>query len=173
LAYCDNTLLTGTGSDNAFYFGFRPRDDQSASLGYETRTLFEILDGLGAYQATGSFPNVNDNTEHISRTTDYLATRFPNGTTAIVRHYKNHRETWAGGFSRNAEEDAKALKANPLPTDEIELTDFKVNGHSIDYKGRLTMAFRLDKDKELIAFDGQNCKAVTIDGKNTGFRKLL
>jgi len=169
LAYCDNTLLTGTGSDNAFYFGFRPRDDQSASLGYETRTLFEILDGLGAYQATGSFPNVNDNTEHISRTTDYLATRFPNGTTAIVRHYKNHRETWAGGFSRNAEEDAKALKANPLPTDEIELTDFKVNGHSIDYKGRLTMAFRLDKDKELIAFDGQNCKAVTIDGKEHRF----
>jgi len=31
-----------------------------------------------------------------------------------------------GGFLRaNAEEDAKALKANPLPTDEIELTDFK------------------------------------------------
>ncbi|MCK0148088.1 hypothetical protein MWU78_20750 [Arenibacter sp. F26102] len=164
LAYCDNTLLTGTGNDNAFYFGFRPRDDQSASLGYETRTLFEILDGLGAYEATGSFANVNDNTEHISRTTDYLATRFPNGATAIVRHYKNHRETWVGGFSRNAVEDAKALEANPLPTDEIELTDFKVNGHSVNYKGRLTMAFRLNKDKELIAFDGQNCKAVTIDG---------
>jgi len=169
LAYCDNTLLTGTGNNKAYYFGFRPRDDQSASLGYETRTLFEILDGLGAYAGTGTFPNTNDNTEHISRTTDYLATHFPNGTNVIVRHYKNHRETWAGGFSRNPEEDAKALEANPMPTDEIELSGFKINGHSIDYQGRLTMAFRLDKDKELIAFDGQNCKAVTIDGKEHRF----
>ena len=169
LAFCDNNLLTGTGNNNAFYFGFRPRDDQSASLGYETRTLFEILDGLGAYQPTGTFSNANDNTEHISRTTDYLATRFPNGTSAIVRHYNNHRETWVGGFSRNAEEDAKTLETNPLPTDEIELTDFKVNGHSIDYNGRLSMAFRLNEDKELIAFDGQNCKSVNIDGKEYRF----
>lgn len=165
LAYCDNTLLTGTGNNNAFYFGFRPRDDQSASLGYETRTLFEILDGLGAYPSTGTFSNTNDNTEHISRTTDYLATRFPNGTTTIVRHYKNHKETWAGGFSRNTEEDAKALKANPLPSDEIKLSDFKVNGHIVDFQGRLTMAFRVNDNKELLAFEGQECNAVTVDGK--------
>ena len=47
LAYCNNNLLVGTGKGNAFYFGLRPRDDQSASLGYETRTLFEILDQEG------------------------------------------------------------------------------------------------------------------------------
>lgn len=165
LAYCDNSLLTGTGNNNAYYFGFRPRDDQSASLGYETRTLFEILDGLGAYSATGKFPNVNDNTEHISRTSEYLTTRFPNGTTAIVRHYRNHKETWAGGFSRNIEEDAKALEANPLPSDEIELSGFKVNGHEVDFQGRLTMAFRVNENKELLAFEGEECNAVTIDGQ--------
>jgi len=168
-AYCDNTLLTGSGNNNAYYFGFRPRDDQSASLGYETRTLFEILDGLGAYSATRKFPDANDNTEHISRTSDYLATRFPNGTTTIVRHYKNHKETWAGGFSRNAEEDAEALAANPMPSDDIELSDFKVNRHEVDFQGRLSMAFRLNEKNELIAFDGEQCTGINIDGKQYRF----
>lgn len=173
LAYCDNDLLIGTGNNQAYYFGFRPRDDQSASLGYETRTLFEILDGLNAYPATGKFPHANDNTEHISRSTDYLATRFPNGTTTIVRHYKNHKETWDGGFSRNEEQDAEALKANPLPSDRIELLDFKVNGHAVDYQGRLSMAFRVNDTKELIAFDGEQCASITIDGLKYQFSPTL
>ena len=163
LAYCDNQLI-GAGKDGAYYFGFRPRDDQSASLGYETRTLFEVLDKLGAYPSTNHFPGVNDNTEHISRTTDYLATRFPNGTTAIVRHYKNHRESWPGGFSRNKEEDAKVLEENPLPPADINIKDFKVNGHEIDFKGRLNMAFRTDDKNQLVAFEGQECSQVTVDG---------
>ncbi|PKA97852.1 hypothetical protein B0O79_1529 [Flavobacteriaceae bacterium MAR_2009_75] len=165
LSYCDNTLLVGTGNDDAYYFGFRPRDDQSSSLGYETRTLFELLDGLGAYSSTGTFPMVNDNTEHISRTTDYLATRFPNGATVIVRHYNKHRETWAGGFSRDNEEDKEALEQNPLPSADLQLSNFKVNGHEVDFQGRLTMGFRFNEEKELIAFQGQQCNSVTIDGK--------
>jgi hypothetical protein len=169
LAYCDNTLLTGTGYNNAYYFGFRPRDDQSASLGYETRTLFEILDGLGAYPSTGTFDKINDNTEHISRTTDYLATNFPNGATVVVRHYKNHRETWVGGFSRNEEEDKKALELNPLPSADLNLSNFKVNGHEVNFQGRLTMAFRVSKSMELLAFEGQECNAVTINGKTYKF----
>ncbi|WP_211341829.1 hypothetical protein [Ulvibacterium marinum] len=169
LAFCDNNLLIGAGKENAYYFGFRPRDDQSASLGYETRTLFEILDKLGAYPSTGIFPNTNDNTEHLSRTTDYLATRFPNGTNVIVRHYKNHKESWPGGFSRNEEEDKRHLEKNPLPPDDINLKDFKVNGHEVDYKGRLTMAFRLNRDNELIAFEGQQTSSINIDGKEYRF----
>lgn len=165
LAFCDNNLLVGTNFNNAYYFGFRPRDDQSASLGYETRTLFEILDKIGAYSSTGSFIDVNDNTEHISRTTDYLATRFPNNTTVLVRHYRNHRENWPGGFSRNTEEDKRFLAQNPLPTDSINITEFKVNGHNITYKGSLSMAFRMDDNNELIAFDGENCNQVDIDGR--------
>jgi hypothetical protein len=165
LAYCENDLLVGTGKGNAFFFGFRPRDDQSASLGYETRTLFEILDHVGAYKATGTFADINDNTEHLSRTTDYLVTRFPNDATIVVRHYKSHKETWAGGFSRNQEEDDAVLKANPLPSDLISLENFKVNGHEVSYNGKLTMAFRTNEKQELIAFEGQNCSQIEIDGK--------
>ncbi len=165
LAYCDNDLLVGTGHGSAYYFGFRPRDDQSASLGYETRTLFEILDHAGAYEATGTFQGMNDNTEHVSRTTDYLSTRFPNGATVVVRHYRNHKETWPGGFSRNPEEDKKVLEANPLPSDEISLDGFMVNGHEVTFNGALTMAFRVNERNELIAFEGQNCSQVEIDGR--------
>lgn len=164
LAFCDNNLLVGTGKGNAWYFGFRPRDDQSASLGYETRTLFEILNRVGAYKPTGAFPNVNDNTEYVSRTSDFLSTRFPNGATIIVKHYRNHRETWEGGFSRNKDKDAKALAENPLPSADLNLKNFKVNGHDLTYNGRLTMAFRLNKEKELIAFEGQNCTQFSVDG---------
>ena len=168
LAHCDNQLI-GAGKDGAYYFGFRPRDDQSGSLGYETRTLFEVLDRLGAYPSTGTFENTNDNPEHISRTSDYLATSFPNGTTAIVRHYKNHRETWPGGFSRNKEEDAMILKKNPLPPADIDIQDFKVNGHNLDFKGYLNMAFRTDDKNQLTAFEGRNCNQITIDGMTYKF----
>ena len=168
LAICDGQLI-GTGKGRAYYFGFRPRDDQSASLGYETRTLFEILDKLGAYPSTGTFPGTNDNTEHISRTSEYLATRFPNGATSIVKHYKNHRESWDGGFSRDAEQDQKVLSLNPLPPAEIDINNFMVNGHIISYKGRLNMAFRMNEKNELIAFEGQNCKQIEIDGKKYQF----
>jgi hypothetical protein len=87
----------------------------------------------------------------------------------VVRHYRNHRETWAGGFSRNEEEDAKALAANPLPAADINLAKFKVNGHEVTYQGRLTMAFRMNADKELIAFEGQDCNQCIIDGKTFRF----
>jgi len=154
-----------SGKGSVCYLGFRPRDDQSASLGYETRTLFEILNAVGAYPATGKFADANDNTEYVSRNSDYFTTRFPNGTTIVVRHYRTHRENWSGGFSRNDEEDKKFLAVNPMPTDEVNLNGFKVNGHVLDFKGNLSVAFRLNDRKELMAFDGYQCKEVKIDGK--------
>ena len=39
---------------SATFLGFRPRDDQSASLGAEVRTWFEILLALGAYPGSGA-----------------------------------------------------------------------------------------------------------------------
>jgi len=154
---------TGKG---AFYFmGFRPRDDQSESLGYETGTMFSILAQVGAYPQTGKFKEVNDNTEYISRTTDYFTTRFPNGTTVIVRHYKTHRENWLDGFSRNDSIDAVALGENPLPSNQILLQDFKVNGHEISFTGALITAINTDASGQLIAFEGHDCKQVKVDGK--------
>ncbi len=157
------------GKGSVCYLGFRPRDDQSASLGYETRTLFEILNAVGAYPATGKFADANDNTEYVSRNSDYFTTRFPNGTTIVVRHYRTHRENWPGGFSRNDEEDKKFLAVNPMPTDEVNLNGFKVNGHVLDFKGNLSVAFRLNDRKELTAFDGYQCSKATIDGKSYAF----
>ena len=150
------------------YFGFRPRDDQSQSLGYESRTLFEILNAIGAYPATGSF-DVNDNTEFVSRTTEYFTTRFDNSSTAIVKHYRTHPENWPDGFSRDTAVDNKLIRINPLPSDIIELSDFKVNGYNINYSGRLITAFRLNDLNELIAFTGKNCSSIEIDGNEYVF----
>jgi hypothetical protein len=151
------------GKGIACYFGFRPRDDQSSSLGYESRTLFEILNAAGAYPATGKFTKANDNTEYVSRTTNYLTTRFPNGTTAIVTHYRTHREDWADGFSRDDVADSIALLTNPMPSDTMILDHFKVNGHEINYEGKQLCAFNLDSKGKLISFEGHQCDRVEID----------
>lgn len=152
MAKCGNQVL-GTlkklpGGGALCYVGMRPRDDQSQSLGYETRTLFEVLNAVGAYPATGKFAGVNDNPSYVSRTTDYFATSFPNGATAVVKHYRTHPESWPGGFSRNREEDVKALEANPLPCDRMELRGLKVNGHEVTYDGKISMAFRTGRRRK-------------------------
>ncbi|MEI7421518.1 MAG: hypothetical protein WCK18_05465 [Prolixibacteraceae bacterium] len=160
-----------TGKGQSLFFGFRPRDDQSASLGYETRTLFEILNNCGSYAGSGKFPMVNDNPTCISRTTDYLATSFPNGSNMIVRHYRTHAESWDGGFSRSLEADKKALELNPMPSDTMILKNLKINGHQLTYNGKLTLTFRTDAANKLIAFEGHSCKEVTVDGQQYRFSK--
>ena len=151
------------GSGDVWYFGFRPRDDQSASLGYESRTLYEILVAAGAYPPSGKFAG-NDNPVVVSRTSDCFASKFPNGTTAIVKHYRTHRENWEGGFSRNAEEDAKALATNPLPSDELHLEGMRVNGHEVTYCGKRNVAFNTDSSGRLCAFNGLESSSITLDG---------
>lgn len=156
------TLTKHPNGGIACYCGFRPRDDQSASLGYETRTLFEILNACGAYPSSGKF-SVNDNPSYLSRTSNYFVSSFPNSTTMVVAHYRTHAESWFGGFSRNQEDDAKVLIDNPLPSDRIELKQAKINGHEVSYSGRLSLGFRLE-GKQLIAFSGQQCNEITLDG---------
>ena len=160
-----------SGKGKAWYFGFHPRDDQSASLGYETRTMFEILNVCGSYPASGKYPNVNDNPTYISRTTDYLATCFPNGSNMIVKHYRTHAESWEGGFSRSKEADQKALELNPMPSDTMLLNNLKINGHQLTYHGKLTMTFRTDAANQLIAFEGHRCMEITLDGIRYEFAK--
>ena len=148
-----------------YYLGFRPRDDQSMSLGREQRTWFEVLNAIGSYPSTGKFKGTNDNTEYISRTTDYCATHFPNGTTILAKHYRKHQENWPGSFARDDLQDKKILRKNPLPSDKIKVTGIKVNGHEISYDGRLILAFNTDAEDNLIAFEGHDCNQITIDGK--------
>jgi len=151
------------------YLGFRPRDDQSASLGYEVRTWFEILNVLGGYPAARVGLTTNDNPSVVSRTTPWLATRFPNGTTIIAMHYRSHVESWPGGYHRDEKRDAEIIQQNPLPPDALELRDLAVNGHSVNYRGRLIVAFRLDAEQQLVAFSGYDCATITVDGREQRF----
>lgn len=163
------TIKRYDGGGTAVFLGYRPRDDQSKSLGYETRNWFEVLSALGAYSPTGKFAGVNDNTEYVSRTTEYLACRFPNGTTAITRHLREVAEDWDGGFARDWKKDTEYLAKCPPPTEELHLRDFAVNGHSVTYDGSRAVAFRTDDKGELISFSGIGCSGITIDGKKTIF----
>lgn len=157
------------GGGTATFLGYRPRDDQSGSLGYETRNWFEVLSALGAYPPTGAFDGTNDNTEHLSRTTGYLCCRFPNGATAIAPHLRDIEENWEEGFIRNEEADREYIERNPLPPADLKLRDFRVNGHTVTYDGVGAMAFRLNDRGDLIAFAGSGCKQITIDGMTTAF----
>jgi hypothetical protein len=157
--------VIGTKQGNAIFLGFRPRDDQSGSLGYDVRNWFEILDALGAYSPTGRFKGVNDNADFVSRTGDYMSASFPNGTIAIAPHFRTTEEYWEGGFARNIEADRKYLAAFPPPSDEIHLKDYKVAGHAVAYDGGYAVAFRVDKTGNLIAFSGRRTREIKVDGK--------
>jgi len=161
--------VIGTKRGSAVFLGYRPRDDQSASLGYDERNWFEILDTLGAYPPTGRFEGINDNPDYTSRTGPYMSTAFLNGAIAIAPHLREIEEIWDGGFSRNKEADEKYLAAFPPPSDEINLTGYKVAGHSIVYDGHYAVAFRVDAAGNLIAFSGVKTSEIAIDGRKFVF----
>ena len=156
------------GGGSATFLGYRPRDDQSASLGYETRNWFEILDTLGAYPPTGRFSGLNDNTEYLSRTTGYLVTRFPNGAVSLAPHLTRLDETWNGGGELPKSKPTD-FEGNPLPSGSIHLADFKVNGHTVTYEGTGAVAFRVNSRGELLAFAGGHAREITVDGRRTVF----
>jgi hypothetical protein len=156
--------LPNTGS--TLYLGFRPRDDQAASLGYESRTWFEILKILGAYPPSRVPISANDNPSVVSRETPFLACRFPNGAITIAAHLCRYEESWPGGFHRNPNEDEAILARRPLPSDRLELEQYSVAGHRVSYRGRRIVAFRLspDPDRRLLAFGGYDVGSLTVDG---------
>ncbi len=151
------------------YLGFRPRDDQSMMTGCDERHWFDILKALGCYPPTGEFKDTQDNTEQISRTTDYFTARFPNGAVSIAPHLRHVEENWPGGFLRDTAADAEIVKTLELPSEKISLDGFKLNGHTIDYQGHRTMVFRVDESGVLLAFAGQGCREITVDGQKTVF----
>ncbi|NLI01458.1 MAG: hypothetical protein GX446_18425 [Chthonomonadales bacterium] len=162
------TLVRRENGAQAVALGFRPRDDQSQSLGYESRWWFEILNALGAYPASGEWTDTNDNTEYLSRTTPYLWCRFPNGAVAVAPHFRTGEESWPGGFARNAEQDAEIMKNVAMPSEAIELEEQRVNGHTVTYRGTWAMTFR-KLDGVLAAFAGSGCDRITLDGKEIVF----
>jgi hypothetical protein len=153
---------------SATYLGFRPRDDQSSSLGYDIRTWFEILDTLGAYPATGKDAGTNDNTEYLSRTTDYLMTRFPNGALSFAHHLSKLDETWNGGGELPKSKPSDFV-GNPLPPNAVHLVNQRVNGHTVSYDGSGAMAFRVEADGQITAFAGGGSREITVNGRRTVF----
>jgi hypothetical protein len=151
------------------FLGFRPRDDQSGSLGYDARWWFDILNTLGSYPASGRFAGVNDNTEVLSRTGEYLICRFPNGAVAVAPHLRSVEESWPGGWARNREEDEKIIKNLALPPRHVSLKDARINGQTVSFEGEQSVAFRADDKGRLIAFCGFGCNQVTVNGKTTVF----
>lgn len=157
------------GRGSVTFLGFRPRDDQAASLGVEARTWFEILKALGAYPKSRPDAPADDDPSIVSRTSPYLATRFPNGTIMLAAHYRSHVESWPGGFQRDAARDRAILERNPLPSDAIEVDELWVSGRRVTYRGRLAVALRLDDAENLIAFGGHGTSGVRIDGREHRF----
>ncbi|MBE7501750.1 MAG: hypothetical protein HS113_15890 [Verrucomicrobiales bacterium] len=144
------------------FLGFRPRDDQAGSLGVPVQTWFEILRALGSYSG-------EDDPSVVSRTSRWLATRFPNGALAVGVHYRDHVESWPGGFHRDTQQDEQALAANPLPPDELELTGLRLAGRRVDFRGRLLVAFREDDRYRLAAFAGYEAQQLRLDGREHVF----
>ncbi|HPO17409.1 MAG TPA: hypothetical protein PLI09_28510 [Candidatus Hydrogenedentes bacterium] len=151
------------------YWGFRPRNDQSGSLGYKDMHWFEILSTLGAYPSTGAFPNTNDNPDFTSQTTDFLACRFPNGAIAIAPHLIDIEENWPGGFARKPGEDKKIMEKLNLPADHLTLSNIKIAGKDITYEGNECVAFRTNDNGDLLAFAGKNCSQLTVNGHTSIF----
>jgi len=147
------------------YLGFRPRDDQSRSLGYDARWWFDILDRLGAYPATGAFNGINDNTETLSRTGPFLCCRFPNGAVSVAPHLRTYEENWPGGFGRKRDRDAEVMREHPPPSPEIRLDGFHVNGHTVTYFGHGPVTFRVDDAGSLVGFAGHQCREITVDNR--------
>ncbi|HOH50056.1 MAG TPA: hypothetical protein PLI98_04950 [Candidatus Hydrogenedentes bacterium] len=168
-SWCAGTLRRLPSGGMLGFLGFRPRDDQAASLGYETRTWFEILDRLGAYPPSGAFPGVNDNPDHLSRTGPHLVCRFPNGAVGVAPHLTSVLEDWPGGFARKAEEDDEIMKRVVLPPDRVVLQDAAVNGQKVSYQGRMAVLWRARGDGFLEAFSGMDCGQITVNGKTTVF----
>ncbi|MBN2296286.1 MAG: hypothetical protein JXM70_27900, partial [Pirellulales bacterium] len=157
------------GRGSVTTLGFRPRDDQSASLGRDVKTWFEILLALGVYPSSGRYVGINDNTEVISRSGDLFTCRFPNGAISIAPHLKNVEEQWPGGFHRDAESDAKIMARVKLPDDQMSLDKFKVEGHEVTYSGRHAVTFRMNQTGNLIGFAGQQCDRIEVDGRTYVF----
>lgn len=165
LATIDDAIV-GTrktlGAGSLVFLGFRPRDDQSNSLGDNQRTWYHLLHDLGAYPGDGN-PAV------VSNTTGYIANRFPNGTIAIAPHLISVKEDWPGGFVRNPEEDAEVMKRIQLPSDALQLEDLDIAGHTIRYTGTGAVSLRPDNTGGLLGFAGQSCDGIALDGREFRF----
>ena len=148
-----------TGGGAAVYLGFRPRDDQSCSLGADVDTLFSILKEFGCYEEKGC--------EISSRPAEsrYIYNRFPNGTVTLANHMRTIREGWYGTFYRDEKRDAEILKDVELTPREISLKEAEILGRKISYEGIGALSYRYSDQDGLTGFAGRKTTGIQIDEK--------
>jgi hypothetical protein len=84
---------------------------------------------------------------------------------ALCPHYRDHEESWPGGFFRDEEADRRIVEANPVPDDAIDLADFRIAGQTVTYRGRHVVAWRCDAVGDLVAFAGNACTGIVVNGR--------
>ncbi|MHB1463153.1 MAG: hypothetical protein ACYC1M_17840 [Armatimonadota bacterium] len=159
------TYKAGKNGGMAIFLGFRPRDDQAASLGYEMRVWFDVLNRINAYPSTGRYAGINDNPEYVSRNSEYFANRFPNGAVMIVPHLKDLVEDWDANFARDAKKDAEIMKGLDMPSAQMKFKDYHVDGHVINGTVSDGLCFRLGQDGQLVAISAGMINELSIDGR--------
>jgi len=149
--------IVSHGVGRAVYLGFRPRDDQSKSLGTDVSTMFDILTALDAYSP--------DSLEARSRpeSARYIMNRFPNGAVCVANHYRTFEERWYGSFFRDEARDEELLRGRALPPVEILLENEEILGRRVRYSGTDALTYREDCGK-LMAFAGDETDGIEIDG---------
>ncbi len=145
------------------YFGGRPRDDQSRSTPDAPRTLFNLLQAVGAYEKDG--PGW---AEIASNTGELLVCEMPNGAVSITHHYYNVVENWSGGFFRPQDE---RFDESLLPPSRLVIKDQQFGPYRVSYEGDRVVTFRLDKNG-LIGFQGVNMHGITLNGQEYRFADL-
>lgn len=157
--HCVGTIKNYAGGGMAVYMGFRPRDDQSCSMGEDIDTLFSILKELGCYTPNGC--------EVSSRPADsrYIYNRFPNGTVSLANHSRNLKEHgWQRTFYRNEEKDREFMKNVPLPSRHVSLHGEVILGHKVTFEGEGTLSYRYIHEEGLLGLVGKDMTGITIDG---------
>lgn len=144
------------GAGGFFYFGGRPRDDQSRSIPDAPRTLFHLLKAIGAYEARG-----RGWAEIESNHGDLLVCESPNGAVSITHHYHRVVENWSGGFFRP---EGEKFDESVLPPSRLELKDARLGPYTVSYDGERVVTFRLRRN-QLVAFSGADTMGVTINGR--------
>jgi len=152
------------GLGEVCYLGFRPRDDQSCSIGGEdVSTLFDVLMAMNAYRP-GSLE-----AQSRPKESRYIANVFENGAVSIANHYRTFEEDWYGSFFRDEEEDKRLLEGRTLPPFALELKEEKFLGHTVSYDGEGCVTFRLNESGALEGFAGAGASSITIDGKTHAY----
>lgn len=149
------TLPVGVRKGNLVYLGARPRDDQAATTPDAPRTLYRLLEKLGAYTPDGrGWP------EWLSNQGDLLVCESPNGAISITHHYYRIIEDWRGGFFRD---ETKPYESPLLPPVRLELNELSLGGRVVSYQGDRVVSFRAEGGR-LAAFAGGNTTGITVDG---------